>query len=169
MSTVAAIDHFVIQQAEIRASRMVSSNGFRRDEWEDLRQDLLLDYLERLPQFDPDRGDLRGFMFGVVRHRAAQLAAPHRRRAQLVADNGSPRHRHAAVNHDLRLEFRTAVEFSLFHAGTGTKLDLWKGDIVNWPCDAGPEFKVTAADGLYELNLPYPTRKISRTCWKPCR
>ena len=23
-----------------------------------------------------------------------------------------------------------------------------------------------ASDGLYELNLPYPTRKISRTCWK---
>jgi len=109
VSTVAAIDRFVIQQAEIRASRMVSNNGFRRDEWEDLRQDLLLDYLERLPQFDPDRGDLRGFMFGVVRHRAAQLAAQHRRRAQLVADNGSPRHRHAAVNHDLRLDVEAAV------------------------------------------------------------
>lgn len=63
--------------------------------------------------------------------------------------------------------FRAAVEFSLFNVGTGTKLDLWKGDIVNWSCNAGPEFKVTAADGLYELNLPYPTRKISRTCWKP--
>jgi hypothetical protein len=22
------------------------------------------------------------------------------------------------------------------------------------------------ADGLYELNLPYPTRKVSRSCWK---
>src|SRR5581483_7117611 len=32
--------------------------------------------------------------------------------------------------------------------------------------DAGPEFKLSASDGLYELNLPYPTRKISRTCWK---
>jgi hypothetical protein len=63
--------------------------------------------------------------------------------------------------------YRAAIEFSLFHAGTGIKLDLWKGDIVNWAFDSGPEFKVTAADGLYELNLPYPTRKISRTCWKP--
>lgn len=62
--------------------------------------------------------------------------------------------------------YRAVIEFSLFHVGTGTKLDLWKGDIVNWQCDSGPEFKVTAADGLYELNLPYPTRKISRTCWK---
>ena len=62
--------------------------------------------------------------------------------------------------------YRASIEFSLFHAGQGIKLDLWKGDIVNWSLDAGPEFKITAADGLYELNLPYPTRKISRTCWK---
>jgi hypothetical protein len=62
---------------------------------------------------------------------------------------------------------RAALDFALFHVGTGIKLDLWKGEIVNWTCDAGPEFRVTAADGLYELNLPYPTRKISRTCWKP--
>jgi hypothetical protein len=62
--------------------------------------------------------------------------------------------------------FRAEIAFSLFHTGTGIKLDLWKGNIVNWSCDSGPEFHVTAADGLYELNLPYPTRKISRTCWK---
>ncbi len=63
--------------------------------------------------------------------------------------------------------YRAAIELSLFHVGTGIRLDLWKGEIVNWACDADPEFRVTAADGLYELNLPYPTRKISRTCWKP--
>jgi hypothetical protein len=62
--------------------------------------------------------------------------------------------------------FRAEIAFSLFHVGAGIKLDLWKGNIVNWSCDSGPEFRVTAADGLYELNLPYPTRKISRTCWK---
>jgi len=62
--------------------------------------------------------------------------------------------------------FRASIEFSLFHVGTGIKLDLWKGEIVNWEMDSGPEFQVTAADGIYELNLPYPTRRISRTCWK---
>lgn len=62
--------------------------------------------------------------------------------------------------------YRASISFSLFHVGTGINVDLWKGDIVNWSLDAGPEFKVTASDGLYELNLPYPTRKISRTCWK---
>lgn len=62
--------------------------------------------------------------------------------------------------------FRASLEFSLFHVGTGIKLDLWKGDVINWALDAGPEFRVTAADGLYELNLPYPTRRITRSCWK---
>jgi len=62
--------------------------------------------------------------------------------------------------------FRAEIALSLFHVGTGIKLDLWKGNIVNWSCDSGPEFRITAADGLYELNLPYPTRRISRTCWK---
>ncbi len=62
--------------------------------------------------------------------------------------------------------YRASVEFSLFHVGTGIKIDLWKGDIVDWSLDAGPEFQVRASDGLYESNLPYPTRKISRTCWK---
>jgi hypothetical protein len=63
--------------------------------------------------------------------------------------------------------FRAEIGLSLFHVGTGINLNLWKGDIVNWSLDAGPECKITASDGLYELNMPYPTRKISRTCWKP--
>ena len=61
---------------------------------------------------------------------------------------------------------RASVEFSLFHAGTGTKIDLWKGEITDWKMNAGPEFPITASDGLYELKLPYPARRISRTCWK---
>ncbi|MBI2816732.1 MAG: hypothetical protein HYX72_07315, partial [Acidobacteria bacterium] len=48
----------------------------------------------------------------------------------------------------------------------GIKLDLWKGEMIDWSMDSGPGFHVTAADGLYELNLPYPTRRISRQCWK---
>ena len=108
-----AVDPFVIQQAEIRASRLIGSHGFSRDDWDDLRQDLLLDYLERLPQFDGGRGDLRGFMFGVVRHRAAQLVAQQRRRVQFApdgcADSGRSRHCHAAVNYDLRLVVEQAM------------------------------------------------------------
>lgn len=104
-----AVDPFVIQQAEIRASRLVARSGFTRDDWEDLRQDLLLDYLERMPLFDSRRGEPRGFMFGVVRHRAAQLAADQRRRVQVLADNGSATRLRVAVNHDLRLDVAAVI------------------------------------------------------------
>ncbi len=62
--------------------------------------------------------------------------------------------------------WRAEIEFSLFHVGTGTKIDLWKGEITDWSFNSGPEFSVTAADGLYELGLPYPSKKATRTCWK---
>lgn len=106
-----AVDPFVMQQAEIRASRMVGNHGFTRDDWEDLRQDLLLDYLERLPQFNPCRGDERGFMFGVVRHRAAQLVARQRRRTQLAqTEHADACEVHGlSENHDLRIDIEAAV------------------------------------------------------------
>jgi hypothetical protein len=59
--------------------------------------------------------------------------------------------------------FRASIEFSLLHVGTLIKLDLWKGDVVDWSFDSGPEFKITAADGLYELNLPYNCKSFTRS------
>lgn len=66
---------------------------------------------------------------------------------------------------DVNLE-RASIEFSLYHVGTGIKLDFWKGEIQDWNLDASPEFSVTAADGLYELTLPYPSRRTDRLCSK---
>ncbi len=56
------------------------------------------------------------------------------------------------------------VQFALFHVGTLTKLNLWRGHIIpgGWNFDCGPDFKITAADGAYELRLAYPPRKITR-------
>lgn len=70
-----------------------------------------------------------------------------------------------ALANDTNLS-RASIEFSIFHVGTTIKLDLWKGELTDWSCDEGPEFKVSASDGLYELNLPFPIRKVDRRCWK---
>jgi RNA polymerase sigma-70 factor (ECF subfamily) len=83
--SAAAIDPFVLQQAEIRASRIVGTTGYTPDDWEDLRQELLLDYVRRQPRFDPARGHQRGFAFGIVRHHAAKLARA-RNRARTVSE-----------------------------------------------------------------------------------
>lgn len=83
--------------------------------------------------------------------------------AQFTFGNADRVMRDLSADTDL---YRAPIEFSLFHVAQGVKVDLWKGEIVDWQFDEGPEFRVTAADGIYELNLPYPTRKISRSCWK---
>jgi hypothetical protein len=62
--------------------------------------------------------------------------------------------------------FRATLEFSLFHVGTGIKLDLWKGQVINWDGEGQPEFKLVCSDALYELTLPYPPDTIGRRCDK---
>jgi hypothetical protein len=61
---------------------------------------------------------------------------------------------------------KARIEFSLFHVGTTTKLDLWAGEISDWNFDSGNEFKVQASEGIWELRQSYPVRKVSRTCGK---
>jgi DNA-directed RNA polymerase specialized sigma subunit len=48
-------------------------------------------------------------MFGVVRHRAAQLAAQQRRRLQFLVDDGGSHRPQVIVNHDLRLDVAGVV------------------------------------------------------------
>src|SRR4051812_36529178 len=63
--------------------------------------------------------------------------------------------------------FRADIQFALYHVGSSTKLNLWRGNVSNWQAGATLEtFTVTASDGYFELNQLYPRRKISRTCPK---
>jgi RNA polymerase sigma-70 factor (ECF subfamily) len=66
-------DPYILQQASIQASLMVATAGFRQHDFEDLRQEMVLDCLRRSPKFDPSRGDWRGFVRGVVRNHATVL------------------------------------------------------------------------------------------------
>jgi len=75
---------FLLRQAGLRASLLKSSFGLAADDWEDLRQDLALDCLRRLPNFDPARGDWRQFVHGVVRNHACTLASRTRTRPTFV-------------------------------------------------------------------------------------
>lgn len=59
------------------------------------------------------------------------------------------------------------IEFSLFHVGTGIKIDLWKGEIIDFvDDDSNPVFQVVAADNISQLTFSYPNVNISRQCWK---
>lgn len=48
MIAQATFDPYILRQASCRASLLVASAGFSRDDWEDLRQEMVLDCLERI-------------------------------------------------------------------------------------------------------------------------
>jgi RNA polymerase sigma-70 factor (ECF subfamily) len=76
------VDPYILQQASCRASLLVATAGFRSDDWEDLRQEMVLDCLRRSPKFDPSRGNWQGFVRGVVRNHATVLVTRRHRSVQ---------------------------------------------------------------------------------------
>jgi RNA polymerase sigma-70 factor (ECF subfamily) len=74
---------YLLQQTRLRASLLLASFGLASDDWDDLRQDMALDCLRRLPKFDASRGDWKGFVRGVVRNHACVLASRQIRRRAL--------------------------------------------------------------------------------------
>ncbi len=99
---------YLLQQAGLRASLLQSSFGFAADDWDDLRQDLALDCLGRLPRFDASRGDWKGFVRGVVRNQACVLATRQARRPEIRSlvsgDCGSDGDKSFGVSHPALVE-----------------------------------------------------------------
>jgi hypothetical protein len=58
------------------------------------------------------------------------------------------------------------IDLCLYHVNSGILLQLWKGYIVNCQSDGSTNFPVYCSDGLYQTAQLYPTRTISRSCWK---
>ena len=69
----AGIDPFMLKRATSVARSLVSIHGLRRDDFEDYRQELLLDAISRVRYFNPARGSWAGFITGVMRNRASEL------------------------------------------------------------------------------------------------
>jgi DNA-directed RNA polymerase specialized sigma24 family protein len=87
---------FVLSQATRRAWLLVRSGAAPVDAWEDLRQDLALDYVRRAPGFNPARGQWESFVIAIIIHHGAVLAARmnrRRKREVLVADMESAEER----------------------------------------------------------------------------
>ncbi len=80
-----AFDPYMIRQASCRASVLVANAGFSPDDWEDLRQEMVLDCLERTPRFNPERGDWRAFVRGIIRNHSFVLASQESRRVRCEA------------------------------------------------------------------------------------
>ncbi len=64
---------YAIKRIRFKASQMISKHGFTEDDFDDLRQELMSDLLERLPKFDSGRADIKIFISTVVDNRLATL------------------------------------------------------------------------------------------------
>lgn len=62
--------------------------------------------------------------------------------------------------------YAAAVQLTLYHVQDRSLLDLWAGYLTNWAFDTSGKFQVNVADGIFQMTLPYPSRKVLRTCWK---
>jgi len=62
--------------------------------------------------------------------------------------------------------YGATVQLTLYHVQDQSLLDLWAGYLTNWAFDTSGRFQMNVADGLFYMTLPYPSRKVLRTCWK---
>jgi len=84
-ATASGVDPYVIRQASLCASHLVRRGQFTVDDWDDLRQEMFLDLLQRLPRFRPERGDWHGFVRGIMRHRSAAMASEQQKHSLLFS------------------------------------------------------------------------------------
>lgn len=154
---------YLLQQAGLRASLLQSSFGFAADDWDDLRQDLALDCLGRLPRFDASRGDWKGFVRGVVRNQACVLATRQARRPEIRSlvsgDCGSDGDESLGVAHPALVEDALpTLELSLdarrVLAGLPEELQIIAGHLAEMSF-----FAVSRRTGLTHAQLK---RKVAR-------
>jgi hypothetical protein len=62
--------------------------------------------------------------------------------------------------------YAAEVQLTLFHVTDVSLLDIWNGYLTNWQFDTSGKFQINVTDGIFQLTLPYPSRKILRQCWK---
>jgi len=78
-----SISHSVLQillhEADVAARRLRCKLHLAYQDLADVRQDLLVDLIARLPAFDPDRGSLGAFAGIVMANRATRIAAKTKR------------------------------------------------------------------------------------------
>ena len=67
------IHQYAIRNIEFRVRGLIGRYGITPDDREDLIQQLFLEYLERLDEFDPGRGRYKTFVNCLVRNQVASL------------------------------------------------------------------------------------------------
>lgn len=67
------IDPYAENLARLKAWQLIRRPEFTRSDREDIEQEILLDVLERLPDYDPKRASRRTFISRIIDHKVASL------------------------------------------------------------------------------------------------
>lgn len=67
------IDDYAVQIITYKARQLVGRAGFSESDREDIEQELMLDLLQRLPRYNPERSQRNTFISHVVDHRIATI------------------------------------------------------------------------------------------------
>ena len=89
-----------------KAHQLVGKAGFTRDDVEDIQQDLIVDLLERLPNFDPNKAAYNTFVARIVKRKVCKLI---RHRMQGMRDY---RREDYSINTTIKIDDETKIECS---------------------------------------------------------
>ena len=67
------IDEYAARLIKYKARMLIGKYGFTESNREDLEQDLILDFLQRLPKYNADRARFNTFIARVVNHKIATI------------------------------------------------------------------------------------------------
>lgn len=67
------VDSYAVFFVAYKAKTLTRMPMFTTDDFEDIQQEMMLAYLHAWPDFDPDKGDRRSFIKGVVNDKACML------------------------------------------------------------------------------------------------
>jgi len=106
-------DDFALDMVNIKAAELVGQAGFTADDFEDIKQEMLLDLLERLAKYDPSKSNFKLFVTCVIdrkgqnliRYRESEIRDYRREAYSLnedvtVADSEEPVQRLATIDQD---------------------------------------------------------------------
>lgn len=71
--TTPQLTDYALELVGFKSRQLVGRAGYTRSDLEDIRQDLILDLLERLPKFDPAKASLNTFVDRVVERKICNL------------------------------------------------------------------------------------------------
>jgi len=67
------IDEYAVRIIKFKARQLVGLVGLTESDREDLEQEMILDLLQRLPKYNPDRAQRNTFIARVVEHKIASI------------------------------------------------------------------------------------------------